>query len=43
MVMLSRLLDAILEDLERYGIVAKDKWAVFDPNPSASSEHERLF
>jgi len=35
--------DAILEDLKGRGIVANDKWAAFDPNPSATPERESAF
>ena len=35
--------DAILEDLKGRGIVVNDKWAAFDPNPSAASQHESAF
>jgi hypothetical protein len=47
MLMPSRLsnddVDGILRDLQGCGFVANSKWAVFDPNPSASSEREPTY
>jgi len=35
--------DAVLEDLTAHGIVSNNKWAAFDPEPSAVSQHESAF
>jgi hypothetical protein len=41
--LLEEEVDAVLEDLKARGIVPNDKWAAFDPKPSAASQHESAF